>query len=234
MKRFAWFLVLTIALTSTTAFCAKEKKAKGNKGAKSSLRGEYAIMVKICELTDAQKTDLAAKVTACAAEAKTWREANADKLADIKKKSDDAKKAKDKDAMKAVATASKELRAEETKLKGAAAAAARSILTDEQKVKWNGFIVYRSVIGRLKKAEVTEAQDAQIRTLCTTKAPAITAADGKEKSKAYKELSTTIIDTVLTADQKAKLTAKREKPAPKDKKDGDKKPRKGKKDTPEV
>ena len=89
-----------IALTSATAFCAKEKKARGGKG---GLRGEYAIMAKTLELTDAQKTDLAAKVKACAEEAKTWREANADKLADIKKKQAEARKAKDKDAMKKIA-----------------------------------------------------------------------------------------------------------------------------------
>jgi len=64
MKRFAWLLVLTIALTSTTAFCAKERKERGKKG-KGGLRGEYAIMAKILDLTDTQKTDLAAKVTAC-------------------------------------------------------------------------------------------------------------------------------------------------------------------------
>lgn len=235
MKRFAWFLALTIALTSTMAFCAKEKrekKARGPKRAKSSLRGEYAIMAKMLELTDAQKTDLAAKIAACAAEAKKWREDNADKLADIKKKQAEARKNKDKDAMKNIAAESKALRAEEAKLKGAAIAAAKSILTPEQKAKWDGFTVYRSVIGRLKKAKLTDEQDAKVREICTTKAPGIISAEGKAKGKAYKELSTSIIDTVLTADQKASLTAKRERPTPKDRDKN--KPRKGKKNKPEV
>ena len=219
MKRFAWFMIVTLALTSTTAFCAKEKKDRGRgKGGKSGLKGEYAIMANMLEFSDAQKTELTAKLTACDDEVKKWRQANADKLADIKKKQAQAKEDKNKEAMKQIAKESKGLRAEEAKLRGAAIAAAKALLTPEQKAKWDAFTVYRGVIGRLKRAELTEEQDAKVREICAAKAARIVAAEGKAKGKAYKELSTSIIDSVLTAEQKAKLTAKPTKKPRKDKK----------------
>ena len=232
MKRLAVVLVLAVAMASTTALCAKkEKKAKGPKG----LRGEYAIMAKVLEFTDAQKTQLAAALTACADEAKKWKEANADKLAEIKKQQAEARKNKDKDAMKKLATESKALRAEEAKFKGKPIAAAKALLTPDQKAKWDGFTVYRQVMRRLKKAGLTDEQDAKVRQICTAKAAEILEADKKAQGKAYKELTTAIIDSVLTAEQKAKLTAKPPKKNPADKKPKpDKKPRKGKKDKPEV
>ncbi len=226
MKRLAVMLVLAVAMTSTTALCAKkEKKAKGPKG----LRGEYAIMAKVLNFTEAQKTQLAATLTACADEAKTWREANAEKLAEIKKQQAEAKKNKDKDAMKKIAEQSKALRAEEAKIKGKSIAAAKALLTADQKTKWDGFVVYRQIMRRLKKAELTDEQDKKVREMCQAKAAGILGAEKKAQSKAYRELGTAIIESVLTAEQKAKLTAKPPKKDP-----ADKKPRKGKKDKPEV
>ena len=232
MKRLAVVLVLAVAMASTTALCAKkEKKAKGPQG----LRGEYAIMAKVLEFTEDQKTQLGTALTACATEAKTWRETNADKLAEIKKQQAEARKNKDKDAMKKVAEQSKALRDEEAKIKGKSIAAAKALLTPEQKAKWDGFTVYRMAMRRIKKAELTDEQDAKVRQICTAKAAEILGAEKKAQGKAYKELTTAIIDSVLTAEQKAKLTAKPAKKDPADKKPKpDKKPRKDKKAKPEV
>ena len=88
MKRIALFLIVAVALTSTVALGAKEKKGR-SKG-KGGLRGEYATMAKVLELTAAQKAELTEKVAACNAEAKKWREDNAEKLAAFKKRAAEA------------------------------------------------------------------------------------------------------------------------------------------------
>ena len=246
MKRIVWLLVFAVALMATGAPVQakkqdgaggakpkREKKPRGDKkGGKGGLRGEYAIMASTLKFTDAQKAELADKLKACAEASKKWREDNKDKLAEIKKQQAEARKNKDKDAMKKVAEQSKELRAEEAKIRGAAVAAAKAVLTDEQKQQWAGFMVYRQVMRKFKKAELTEEQDKKVREMCDAKAKDIPEDDKKARGQAYKALSTAITDSILTADQKAKLTAQRPKKEPRDKKaPGDKKkPRKGKKD----
>ena len=244
MKRIAWLLALAVALAVVSvpiqakpkkegaagAKPKREKKPGGNKGAKGGLKGEYAMMVKILNLTDAQKTELADKLKACAKEAKTWRETNADKLAEIKKQQAEARKNKDKDAMKKVAEQSKDLRAEEAKNRGAAIAAVKSILTPEQQQQWAGFTVYQQIMGRFKKAELTDDQDKKVRDICNAKAKDIPEGDKKAQSRAMKELSTSIIESVLTAEQKEKVAAKGGGKAKKEPGDKPKKePRKGKK-----
>ena len=245
MKRIVWLLVLGIALVTVGAPVQakkndgaagakpkRERKPRGDKkGGKGGLKGEYAIMASELKFTDAQKADLAEKLKACAENAKKWRTDNADKLADIKKKQAEARKNKDKDAMKKIAADSKALRDEEMKIRNSAVDAAKAILTDEQKVQWAGFMVYRQVMRKFKKAELTDEQNKKVRDLCNAKAKDIPEDDKKARGRAYKELSDSITNDVLTADQKAKLTAKTPKKDPADKK---KKPRKGKKDKPEV
>ena len=232
MKRIVWLLVLAVGLAALSApIQAKPKKegAAGDKperrrkdrGAKSGLRGEYAIMVKVLNFTDTQKTELAAKLKACAENAKKWREDNADKTAELKKQQVEARKNKDKDAMKRLGRQSKALRAEEVKLRGAAIAAAKAILTPAQKQQWAGFIVYRDVMRRIKRAGLTDEQDKKVREMCNAKAKDIPADDKRARGKALKGLTATIIEAVLTPEQKEKLTAKRN-PDPK-------KPRKGRK-----
>ena len=125
MKRFAWVMIVTLALTSTMAFCAKEKKGRDkNKG---GLKGEYAIMASVLAFSGAQKTELAAKLATCAEKAKKWREANADKIADIKERQAKAKEDKDREAAKKIAEEARALRAEETKIRGAAIEAAKAL-----------------------------------------------------------------------------------------------------------
>ena len=249
MKRIAWLLVLAVALTAMNAPIQakakkegaagakakrdkpkREKKPRGNKGDKGGLRGEHAMMAKVLNLTDTQKAQLAEKLKACAEETKKWREANADKLAEIKKQQAEAKKNKDKDAMKKIAAQSKELRAEEAKNRGAATAAAMSILTPEQKAQWAGFALYRQVVGKFKKVELTDEQDKKVRDMCNATAKDLPEDDKKARGKAYKELTTSIIESILTAEQKTKMTAKGGGKPKKERGDKPKKePRKGKK-----
>lgn len=234
MKRIVWLLVLVVAMTAVSSplQAAKEKKAKRGKRAKSGLRGEYAVMASVLKFTDAQKTQLAEKLKVCAAEAKAWSEANADKLAEIKKQQAEARKNKDKDAMRKIAADSKALRAQGAAIKAKSIAAARAILTPAQKQQWAGFTVYRSIMRRFKRVGLTEDQDRKVRELCNAKAKDIPADDKKAAGRAYRELSAAITDSILTPEQKAKLTAKaprkpRDKKAPGDDKN---KPRRGRKD----
>jgi len=238
MKRIVWLLVLAVALGALSdpiqakpkkegaagAKAKREKKPRGNKG---GLRGEYAIMAKVLNFTDAQKTELAAKLKACAEAAKKWQEANAEKFAELKKQQAEARKNKDNDAKKRIAAQSKALRAEAAKIKGAAIAAAKALLTPEQKEQWAGFTVYRQIMRRFKKAELTDEQDKKVREMCNAKAKDIPEDDKKARGRAYKELTTAITESVLTAEQKAKLTAKKPKKDPADK--PKREPRKGKK-----
>ena len=220
MKYVAWLLVLAVALTALNAPVQarpeKERKGdkraakerKGDKGAKSDSPGEYAVMAKVLNFTDAQKAELVETLKACAADARGRQEINARRLAWLNEKLAEAKKNKNEDAMTEILEKFKALRAEEAKARDVATAVVMEILTPEQKRQWAGYNVYRQIIPRFKRIVLTDEQDKKVRDMCTAKAKDIPAADAKARAEAYEALTAAIIESVLTAEQKETITGK--------------------------
>ena len=203
----------------------KEKKARAPKGEKkpaSVLRGEYSIMASELKLDDAQKAKLEEAVKANMEAQKAWEAANGAK---VKQLSEDMKKARegsDKDKIKTLGEQMKALQAERAKLQADAKEKVMAVLTDQQKSQWAGFTLYRSVIGRFKRLNLTAEQDKKVRELCDAEAakPAAAPEKGKRAPSAAQVVGKEVEEKVLTDAQKEELKKKPEpKPKP-EKKEG--------------
>lgn len=196
----------------------KAKKAKGDrpKKPKSALRGEYAIMASKAGFTDEQKTKLEALVKEMNEAVRKEAEASKEKLAELKKAIEAAKKAKDKaaekEARKKLAEAKKASRA----VKAGYRKKILELMTAGQRRKWGAFVFYRSTCLRFSKAKLTDDQKKSVRTLCDAAAKelgdlAISAAGKEDKAKvqaAVKKTSEQISRQVLTEEQRKAMKAK--------------------------
>jgi len=193
---------------------AKEKAAAKEKPAKDALRGEYAIMVSECKLTDQQQADLKAKIKARDTALEEWTKANGDKLKAADEAAKKAREAKDKDAIKKTGDELKTLQTERTKITDQFETDVQAILTAEQKAAWAGFRVYRAAMMRYKKVNPSEEQTAKIKAACDQAAKEIgeVKADEKAAAKAKNEiqakLQKNIEETILTAEQREALAKK--------------------------
>ena len=206
-----------------------EKAAKAPKAGKSALRGEYAIMASECQMTDVQKAQLEAALKAKSDALAAWEEANKAKIEDLKKQQADAKEKGDKEALKRVGEETKALKEQLSALEAEHGAKVAAVLTAEQCQMWEGFKLYRALMGRYSKAELDEGQKAKVRTLANEAAKkmlAVTGADkeAKEaKGKVEKDLKASVENDVLTAEQKEKMKPAAKEPkkkAPKEEKAG--------------
>jgi len=191
-------------------------KDKGVKEGGEKLKGYYAIMVSTLNLSEEQQAKLKAVLEAREAALKEWDAGEkGQKLAELAKKTDDAEARKE----------ARPLREERQKLELSFKPKVMEILTPEQKVKWEGQLLYTQMMARFKKVEPTEEQTGKIRALCDEAGKAAgEAADEQTAKKVRDDLAEKITSDVLTAEQREKLKAKPEKPAGKDvkKEKGDK------------
>ena len=233
MKRLTWWMLpLAAALvlglvTANLAVAADEggkaKKEKGEKAGGGEIRGEYAILASECGLTDAQKELLAAKLKASKEATDKWEQENGQKAKDLQAKMKAAKEAGNAEEAKGIAQELKTLLAERARLTEGNMTAVYDMLTPEQKVKWNGFKLYRVAMMRYKKLELTEDQTAKVRALADETAKGVDPTDEKAAKKAMTTLAEKIEQDVLTPEQRENLSKKGEKP---EKPEGDKKSKK--------
>jgi Spy/CpxP family protein refolding chaperone len=198
----------------------------GGKAAKPAVpKGEYAIMAKVLEMDTTQTAKLTEAVEASQKALKAWDDSDSGKKykefeAALKK----AKADKDKEKTTSLGDQIKPLAKERSDLQEAQKANIMALLTPEQKAKWAGFTVFRTVIGKYKRVDPTEDQDKQIRQLCEAAAKGMPdASDKKARGEAMKKLSEEIEQKVLTAAQREEL--KKPAPAKAPAKEGDAKPK---------
>ncbi|MEA3366845.1 MAG: Spy/CpxP family protein refolding chaperone [Planctomycetota bacterium] len=226
MKRLTWWaLPLAAAMvfglaTADAALAAKDegakaKRAKG-KGARSGLRGEYAIMVSQCNLTAEQETQLKAKVEARKQAMAEWEQAHGDKAGELKKAMKEARDAGKKDEVKRLGQEMKTLSAERRRLHEKTMADIYGILTPDQKITWAGFRLYRRMMRRYKKTGLTEEQQATIRKMsdATAEKLADAKADEKAEDQIVTALRSEIEQNILTAKQREALEKKPTKERP--------------------
>ena len=193
----------------------KAPKPKRPRKPKSGLRGYYAQIASVCKLTPEQ----VAKFKEALKPYFEAQKANKEKMASLRKSAGEARKAKEKDK---AAQLSKELKALTDSLT-ALRAKAMDVLTPEQKVTWEGQLLYNSAMGRFKKTGIDEAQQKKIRALCVAKAKeAFDATDRKAKSAVRNALAKQVYETILTPEQQAKAKKPGAPRKPRKKKGGDK------------
>lgn len=188
-----------------------EKPAKAEKAEKSALRGEYAIMASVCQMTDAQKAELEVAVKAKSDAVAAWEDANRAKIEDLKKQQADAKEKGDKEARKRVGDEMKALKEQLSALEAEHGAKIAAILTPEQCQAWEGFKIYRGLMRRYGKAELDDAQKTRVREMANEAAKKMLAVEGagkeaeEAKNKIEQELKASVENDVLTAEQKEKM-----------------------------
>lgn len=222
MNKAKWLLLavaLILTLTVASPMVAEETKEKpaakektpAAEKAKDALRGEYAIMASECKLTEDQQTALKAKLAARDAALAEWTKANGEKFKALQEALKKAREAGDKDAAKKASDELKTVEAERAKINAQFQADLQAILTPEQKAAWEVFRLYRAMMARYKKANLTDEQTAKIREACAAAAKEAAAATGDEKTirkaqaDAEAKLRKTIEDTILTAEQKTAI-----------------------------
>ena len=221
MKRYRWLLSGVVALGFALAPVglakdadapAEPPKKKRKPKRKTGLRGYYAVVASVCKLTDEQ----VAKMKEALQPYQEAQKANREKLAELRKAQREARKAKDKDKAAAIA---KDIKAIQDPI-DALRAKAMDVLTPEQKVLWEGHLLYQSAMQRVKRAGLDDAQTKKIREMCDAKAKESSEAkDAKAKRAIRNALGKEIRETILTPEQQAKLK-KPKPPRPKKPKAG--------------
>jgi Spy/CpxP family protein refolding chaperone len=215
MKWCTWLFsaaaVLMFTATVALAADAPPETKKPAEAKKPVLEGDLALMAKECKLSEEQQTKLATVAAEGKAAMEAWEKKNADKIEAFKKARAAAIEAKDeaafRKAMEDVRPQIEENRALQVKYQHAI----MTLLTPEQKLALQGFALSMEMIARLKGFNLTEAQSATVRTLCSQAAKEIAdiKGDGEEASTAQRtilgKLELGIRDNVLTAEQKKLL-----------------------------
>ena len=203
----------------------RQKKDKAPKVKKAKVvKGEWvktwAPMAQKLDLIADQTATLKQKVEAKNAAIAEWNKANAEKLDAIKASMKDAKKNENTDEMKKLKGEMGELSKARKTIETDATAACMSVLTAEQKSKWEGIKFCGRVMGKYRKAGLDEAQQAKAEQLCLAAGAQLASAD-KKASKGVMTKLDGDIKALLTDAQKEKLSARgkgRSEKAPKVKK----------------
>jgi len=240
MKRLTWWTVPLVAAlmvglaTADLALAAKgeggksKRAAREGKGERSGVRGEYAILVAECGLTDEQKEQVQAKIQATKEAIAQWEQEHGEKAKELQKAMKEAKEAGNKEEMKRLGQELKTLMTERRRLQQTMTGVLE-VLTPEQRTKWAGFRLYRQMMMRYKKVGLTEEQTAKVREMANAAAKELgDPSDEKAARKAAVTLREDVEQNVLTAEQREALEKKPRKERPEK---GAAREKKGKKDT---
>jgi len=225
MKRWTWFLcavaVLALAAAAPAAEAAPKAEPAKTEGSKPALATPEAaaqeaertsieeivgMLTKEVKLTADQQGKVREAITAARAAMVTWEKSNADRIEAIKKAgaADAATLQKARDDYRALAQENQALQMKHQ-------ASIMEILTPDQRMVWQGFTIFSEMANQLKPLNLTAEQTARCRALCDAAAKEMGAvkAEGEAGAKArqgiFVKLITDVRDTVLTAEQRAKM-----------------------------
>lgn len=183
-----------------------QKKAKP----KSALRGEWAAMVKECNLTADQQAKLEEKAKAMNTALADWDTQHKEQADKLKTDIAAAKEARDKAKLKELNAQQKTLDTERAGLVQQHRRGILELLTPEQRQTWAVYQLQQEVIKQFARAKLTDDQKAKIKPLCaaTQQELAKLGADDAKGRKALKaKLFTDVEQQILTAEQRALRTA---------------------------
>jgi Spy/CpxP family protein refolding chaperone len=207
------------ALVAGTALAAGAPKAPA-KGSVEAIQAEGDQMIAECKLTADQQATLKEKVKEKVAALEAWLKTNGEKLKAAQDAAKAARSGTDDAAKKKASADLKTLDTDRNAVLAQADAAILAALTPEQKADWEGVKLYQTTIGRYKKANPTEEQQAKIKAVCKAAAAelaGLSADDKKSKTAraaAPGKVKFAIDEVILTPEQKAAVAPAR-KPAAK-------------------
>jgi hypothetical protein len=208
MKRFALVAVLTVLAGS--ALAAREGGRHRGKQPAESL---FDQLVRECKLTEKQQADVKAKIKVRDEALAKWDKANGDKVQAAEAAGKDARDKKDDDARKKASGELRELRTAREESATEATAAVFAVLTAEQKAAWAGHELFQSIVGRYRRADLSDQQLAKIKSACAFAAKELgeTGDDDRQANKAKRDITNKIrwgIDVFVLTDEQRETLAK--------------------------
>ena len=213
MRGLKWFALGVGLAVLVAATVGAAERGGGRARGKEPEQSQFDLIVGECQLTDDQQTALKAKVKARDDALAAWSTANAEKVEAADAAAKAARSGTDANAKKQAGAAVKALATERAAATADADAAMLTVLTDEQKAKWQAFLMYQNVMKRFRKVELTEEQTAKVKAACGAACKELSAlgtdADDKsakkEKSAIDGKLRWAIENVIMTAEQRASV-----------------------------
>jgi Spy/CpxP family protein refolding chaperone len=175
------------------------------------VQNELQEMFSQCQMTDEQKTKVTQIATAGMASLAEWNKAHADQMAALQKQMKAASDVKDAAAAQKIRAEAIAVLEERSSIAVKMQQDMLAVMTPEQRLKWNGFVVSQQVKGRFAATQWTAEQAAKIQEMCDAAAKEITAitVEGIEGARAkgavLGKLLVAVVNTVMTPEQRAAL-----------------------------
>jgi Spy/CpxP family protein refolding chaperone len=220
MMRFSrlWAVALAVPmLGAAVAFAEDAAKPADKPAAKAkadrapALKGLYAQMPGELSLSEEQKAKILTISTERDAAIKAWNQTNEAKLKELRAKAESAMGGGDKAGAKDARDEAARLKAEQTAIGDKYDDQIEAVLTPDQQARWAGYKLYVGNAGMFKKLNLTEEQKNQLKERYIQAGAQIKAAGTpKEKSAIGAKIREQAEADILTAEQRAALTAERE------------------------
>ncbi|MHC4251687.1 MAG: hypothetical protein ACYS9X_21410 [Planctomycetota bacterium] len=201
MKGMRWFALAAVAVLAGGVAGAREKRERK---AKPKEEGLFDQVVRECELGEADQARVKEKVEAYEEAVAAWDRDNAEKVEAAEAAAKEAKAKKDADLRKEAGRKLKEVRTEREDAVADARDAIVEALSPEQKATWEGYLLFKSVAGRYRRAELSEEQLARVKAACVVAAKDLAeAGDDRKAERAVTDRLRWGIDVfVLTPEQR--------------------------------
>lgn len=167
----------------------------------------YQVMARETDMPEAQQKKIAAECKKFAAAVEAWDKENGDQKKSLQAELVAAYREHDKDNIALLKTKLAEMNAQRKSLEKNFDARIEALLTEKQRMTWEGYLLYDKVIGPFSGLKLDDDQQLRARNICTRAlGRLLKVKDNKvEADKVYDELHQSIRDRVLTQAQRDKL-----------------------------
>jgi hypothetical protein len=178
------------------AMAATQPTAAASQPGRELIRGEYAVMVRVLDLSQTQQQQLTVKLKARQEALDAWEQANGKKLDDLERLTQEQPKNSQ------IADEFKKLRQGREKVVKEHREAVLSILTDQQRAKWEEFSFFRRVSRVYGSVNLTKEAQEKMKGLCAQAVRELRGLEDKEaRGKVMEKLHQDIQSQVLSPDQ---------------------------------
>ena len=193
---------------------AGAKKKAGKK--KSAVQGYYAIIAKMANLSDEQKTDFAKAITARKEALAKWDTDNKGTADQLKEQAAKARKDGNTDKAKEIGAKLKKLLASRREMDAKTKKDIFAVLNEKQRAQMAGFNLYVAAMRKFSKLELTDKQKAAAKELAMAQGKTAFEADTGSGKKALTAIRNKyyaqVAKDVLTPAQQAKAKELSNKP----------------------
>jgi len=184
----------------------------------------HARMAKVCQLSEDQQKQVAELNTLRQKAMKQFKAENAEKIKTLNAQIAEAKKSKDKKALKEARTQLRSLHRKQREIYTQWQSKIMAVLTPEQKSQWAKDQVVLSIKRRFRKAKLTDKQTVDIEAACAKFTTGVDLSDKKARREAVKKLADHIRKEILTDAQRTATTRPKDPDKPSKVEDASKNP----------